>query len=587
MWKFTQKPTQSVCIAYLFHNKCIIDCVLYSDAAEFSHDLEMNMDLRKLGLSHEFGLKAVTKRKNFVLDHTVDIHFESSANSKYQYSLYIHPKEAGVQFTTPKRQISLEAKGDYDHKKDSKSGKISAEVALYMNKKAEPTKKAVLSYNCDHGFDDNSGHANVDIKFSNPGMSKEMAISHSSKYDLAKKTAEFVLDLDVFAKKNQKMTISGKSSADKIENGYKVHADGTVASKGLNLDVKYSEDIAVSTKGVDYDFKLNYQMDKTKLDNAITAKVNAKQMVLLLKVLNKNILNVDANMALTKDSQVVDSTVSVVGLGDYLTHTELKNFNTFMHTIAKKATPQNKFRISSGFILGQIADFRVDFDKQGQKNEILHASIKLDDAHFMKPDFGMNAEFIEKGLVPAIRSDASNALKNVKTVAEEYSKVLTTEAQHLSELAKKSIPNMKPSAEYYKQELIKLKDELISDKTLQEIGDFLKKIFGAVAHTISEIYTKLNEISDKIVALGSENFSKITDIIAKDVLPTIKEIGGKLFDVYMSFMKSFYDLVMLYVVRLAEILKAHQAEIKHAATVLSEAFQGNITIISINKQIKL
>lgn len=131
----------------------------------------MNVDLRKLGLSHEFGLKAVTVRKDFVLDHTVDIHFESSANSKYQYSLYVHPKEAGIQFTTPKRVVALEAKGDL-RVIENKLGHAKAEVALYMNKKAEPNKKTVLSYNSNQDYNEKNGHIEAELKFSNPALGK-------------------------------------------------------------------------------------------------------------------------------------------------------------------------------------------------------------------------------------------------------------------------------------------------------------------------------------------------------------------------------------------------------------------------------
>lgn len=74
---------------------------------EFNHELEIAVDLRKLGLSHEFGLKGVTTRKSFILDHTVDIYFQNKEN-KYQYSLYVHPNEAGAQLTTPKRVIAIE-----------------------------------------------------------------------------------------------------------------------------------------------------------------------------------------------------------------------------------------------------------------------------------------------------------------------------------------------------------------------------------------------------------------------------------------------------------------------------------------------
>lgn len=80
-----------------------------NDLQSYNNELEVAIDLRKLGLSHEFGLKAVTVRKQFTFDHTVDVHFQSQENSKYQYSVYVHPKEAGVSLTTPKRIIALEA----------------------------------------------------------------------------------------------------------------------------------------------------------------------------------------------------------------------------------------------------------------------------------------------------------------------------------------------------------------------------------------------------------------------------------------------------------------------------------------------
>lgn len=80
-----------------------------NDVTNYENELEVAIDLRKLGLSHEFGLKAVTVRKQFTFDHTVDVHFQSEENSKYQYSVYFHPKKAGASLTTPKRVIALEA----------------------------------------------------------------------------------------------------------------------------------------------------------------------------------------------------------------------------------------------------------------------------------------------------------------------------------------------------------------------------------------------------------------------------------------------------------------------------------------------
>lgn len=93
-------------------------------------------------------------------------------------------------------------------------------------------------------------------------------------------------------------------------------------------------------------------------------------------------------------------------------------------------------------------------------------------------------------------------------------------------------------------------------------------------NTIGEIYGKLEQLGEKITALSSETFEKFTEVLAKDVLPAIQKVGSKVLDTYLSLMKSVYDIAMLYIVKLSEILKAHQAELKHMATVLSEAFQG-------------
>lgn len=364
--------------------------------------MEVNIDLRKLGLSHEFGLKSVSNRKGFVLDHTVDIHFESGSDSKYQYSLYIHPKEAGIQFKIPKRMISLEAKGDVKHDKAKKTGSIEAELALYMNKEAEPTKKAVLSYTCNHGGDENAGHAKIEIKLATPGLPKELLVTYNNKYDVPSKTAETTIDLDIFAKKNQKITVTVKAHAEKIDSGYKIVGEGTAVSKGLNLDAKYSEIMSVSTKEFLYHLKIDTQVDKSKYENEILTKVNPKKMELLAKVLNKNIAHFDANMELSKDSQVIDATISGLGTekgGDYIAHTEVKNFNSFTSELSRKAHPEDKIKVSSGFIIGQIADFRIEVIKGGKKNDVAHASIKLDDANFMKPDFDVDTAFIEKTLI--------------------------------------------------------------------------------------------------------------------------------------------------------------------------------------------
>ncbi|GLV37036.1 apolipophorin [Carabus blaptoides fortunei] len=542
------------------------------DATEFNHELEVNIDLRKLGLSHEFGLKAVTIRKDFVLDHTVDIHFESSANSKYQYSLYVHPKEAGIQFTTPKRVVALEAKGDLPIN-NNKLGHIKGEVALYMNKKAEPNKKTVLSYNSDQDYNEKNGHLSAELKFSNPALGKDFLIQYGAKYDLATNKVEFNVDVDIFAKKNQKISVGGFTVMTKLDQGYKFVSNLNAASKGLNLDLKASEVINLEPQNLHYELKCAYQLEKIKQDNIVSGTLNPKKAEILLKLLNHNLLHIDSKLQISKDSQVADTKISAVGITDAVSHVEIKNFNTFIFTLAKKATPQHKLQISTGFILGQIADARAEILKGATKHDLIHASIKLDDANFMKPDFGLNVENIQNMLLNELQKQNTHCLEALKALAEDYQKTISHELNYFRETAQKAMPNFKPAAEYYKQELLKLKDELITDKTIQEMSEVLRKIFGTIITTASDIYTILNDTADRLIVTLSEHVSKITDIIAKDILPNIKNLLTNVLDIYMAIAKDIYDLAMIYIVKVTDILKAHQDDLKRIASVLSEAFQ--------------
>lgn len=160
-----------------------------------------------------------------------------------------------------------------------------------------------------------------------------------------------------------------------------------------------------------------------------------------------------------------------------------------------------------------------------------------------------------------------------KKLVEDYQKAITNHMKQVAEVMKKSAPNLKPMISYYQTELGKLKDELISDKTIQEVSDFMKKIFGAVSTTLSELFTKISELSQKFSQVVQEHMSKMMELFTKEILPAVREVGGKILDLYVSIMKNIYDIAMVYVTKLSDLLKAHQAEFKQVATVLSEAFQ--------------
>lgn len=66
-----------------------------------------------------------------------------------------------------------------------------------------------------------------------------------------------------------------------------------------------------------------------------------------------------------------------------------------------------------------------------------------------------------------------HAMKELKNLLHDFQEGMTAHVRVVRDLLSKNAPNLKPMITYYETELHKLKDELISDKTVQEISDFM------------------------------------------------------------------------------------------------------------------
>lgn len=222
------------------------------------------------------------------------------------------------------------------------------------------------------------------------------------KYDFPSKSIDYSAEFDIFAKKPQKIVITGSGKVNKLENGFNVLADISVTSKGFDLELKASEEINLQPNDIRYVYKSGLNFDKKKTECEMVAKINTKEAELMLKVFNKLLVHIDSKLKLSKQNQVIDTETSVIGYKPLVSHFEVKDLNTMIFTLAKKSTPNNKLQVSSGFILGQIADFRAEILKGNAKNDLVHTSLKLDDANFMKPDFGFNVENMQKMLFVSV-----------------------------------------------------------------------------------------------------------------------------------------------------------------------------------------
>lgn len=61
--------------------------------------------------------------------------------------------------------------------------------------------------------------------------------------------------------------------------------------------------------------------------------------------------------------------------------------------------PKNKVMVNGQMVLGQLAQIHADFLKDGEKKNLFHALVHLDEKQFLKPDFGYSKENVAELLV--------------------------------------------------------------------------------------------------------------------------------------------------------------------------------------------
>lgn len=446
------------------------------ELSKYNHVLEVSVDLRKVGINNEFGLKSVYDRNDLDIVHDISLYFKAKEKMAYEYKFYASPKKAGVQLVLPKRIIAIEGVANVDMKNAPKNGKAEASLTIYLNKKKQPNDKLSISVSSDIDIDDVKKYAsaNGQIKVTHPALEKDLILSGSANVDKNSRTAQFNADIDIFAKKQQKFVVVGKVVCSPAgEKGFNITSDVSIESKGQNIHIQIADHAAATSNGISAGHKVDITNGGKSKQAIALLVINKQQVEVLLQSWHlAEPFHIDAKISLDKKNLVAKSTVNVLGLTHLVQELEIKDLNTIIFSQYSKESPNDKLSGVAGFIPGQVAEIKLDNVKGGAKKPLAHATLRLDDAHFLQSDYGANADNI-KAYLELVRGEVSalsDAVKKAVVKAESEAKV---DVNQLKEQIKKAMPNFKPIVEDYKNQLAQLRQEIISDKQLQEMEELL------------------------------------------------------------------------------------------------------------------
>ncbi|KAF7405857.1 hypothetical protein HZH68_005226 [Vespula germanica] len=542
----------------------------------FKQQQTVEFNLRKFNIPAEFGLQISTQYLNDKFDHTASLYMHSTKDkSQYTYQLYVHPKEAAAVLTLPSRELALVA--SLDLPKTKQTGLYKLEISSFLDRKNRPTEKTSLSINGDVNIEKTSLSLNGEAKFTYPSQTKDMVVKgklHSSDQNLL----DANVDIDVFAKKAQKINIVAKVLRLPIPKGYNLTGSFQVLSKGQQLKIEHKTHLTLSENEIGAGSIFSYTDVNQKPKSLIQLfSANLNEVHLLITSPNKEIIRSDAKMEFTKNLQKIEVETNILDGKPCIISFEANDFNNFKFIEYEKSNPNDKLTANGRVVLGQLAEVHSDFYQNGKKKNLFHILVHLDENKFLKPDFDFNKDNLEY-LADHIRNHILNIAKRVKEVATDLAKETVTELRDLLEHAKKAQPNIQVLLDYYSTELTKFKNELHADQIIQEIQVTLNKHFGSIITAINNIIKQLMEQLNELSKQYNAVISTLTESV-KAIYPQIQESYNKIFEACMKVLDAVANLAITYLKAVLNIINNHQKEIKELAVIGTELVQDIAKII--------
>lgn len=263
-----------------------------SDFNAFKHNLEMSVDLRNVGLPHEFGLKSETSREALKFSHTFDAYLQSKDKPEYQYSVFINPKEAGILVSMPKREIALDAAYKYPQ---NFYGVYESTVTFFIDKRNKPQMKSEVGFKGEIKHSGTSAMSGKgDLTFTHPKV-KPMRVGGEFEVNSETMTGNTKLEFDIFTKPMDMIVITSKvGNTDTSGQGFNFTSDFEIYSKGLGFNVKSHEHVGLSLprREFNYGYELVLPVDDFKF--ALFTFASDKNLDLSAVAFNEEFLKANA-----------------------------------------------------------------------------------------------------------------------------------------------------------------------------------------------------------------------------------------------------------------------------------------------------
>lgn len=140
------------------------------------------------------------------------------------------------------------------------------------------------------------------------------------------------VDIDLFNKKTQKITLMAKINQQKLDSGYNITSAIEMVSRGQHLKVDLKSHMAFTKNSASFGSFLSHLDRHQKMKSVgVLFSVDPSEMYFIATAPDKEIIRVDSKLQLQKSLQKFDTEIAVVGNKPIVINFEIRDWNSFKY----------------------------------------------------------------------------------------------------------------------------------------------------------------------------------------------------------------------------------------------------------------
>uniref|UniRef100_A0A6B2E804 Putative apolipophorins n=1 Tax=Phlebotomus kandelakii TaxID=1109342 RepID=A0A6B2E804_9DIPT len=547
--KHTACEKQRQCI-----NLDVQSTIFQADLDSFRHQVVVSVDLRKLGYSHEFGLKAETNRSGVELDHTIEMHLQAQDKPQYQYSMYLHSKSAGVVVTLPERTIALEG---VFQRPETFFGQWDVSGTLHLDKKNKPHEAVSVGLKATTS-EPSKGAAAIQsaLTFAHPAV-RPLSVKAVGLLDAKRHTADVTVHLDVFKTTANEITFKAKVENTESGRAFNVSSDVSLTSR-QGIDYRAAGHVALVPQRRSASFHGDASV--AGVSGSALFLVTSSEFAARVSALGSELFvaegRVDKNNKLTTsatlrplESTPITMKANLHGLTEAGFHLQRPNLVT----------------VDAEFAINRAATFKMN----SHTGDIFTAQVTLDQQHFLASKYQMNSDKMRlflKEVQKTVQEDLDKAKQHVRGKFDEVKKRVTQQVQQLQ----KAVPDLDVVGKKVREELTSILQELEKDPSIKPVIEAVARVCGVVGKAFADIFQVTVQNLQKINEIVMSFYFNLMDIFNTRILPSLTEWYSAVENILHSVYLDTIQLLSGTLERVSKALKDYEEDFNKVAKVSSE-----------------